>query len=106
MRNYVMTRTNFVIIALIAAFTICLALMASQAQAQESDEVEYEFSFALAEGESSTERQDRLADEVGDYCENLTSSTSGLYASECEEEITTAVNDQIEESAEARFASR
>ncbi|MEM9234887.1 MAG: hypothetical protein AAGA69_11715 [Pseudomonadota bacterium] len=67
--------------------------------AQESEEIEYEFAFAYEEGETREERQDRLETEVADYCDGIADS---YY---CEEEITTAVNEAMEEDSNDAFAS-
>lgn len=92
-------RTKVVIAVLIAC--ACLLFVSTVAQAQESDdEIEYEFTFAYEEGESSDERQARLEEEVEDYCDGINSS---YY---CEDEITGAVNDAMEEDDGERYAEK
>ena len=89
-----------VIIAILIACS-CLLFVSTVAQAQESDDaIEYEFTFAYEEGETDDERDARLEEEVEEYCDGIDSS---YY---CEEEITTAVNDAMDEDEGELYASR
>lgn len=84
----------------VGAVLIASSFALTPALAQESDdEISYEFAFAYEEGETRDERQDRLENEVAEYCDGIDDS---YY---CEEEITTAVNDAMEEDTNDAFAS-
>lgn len=84
--------TPFRVQRLVGALTLAACFAASPALAQESEEeIEYEFAFAYEEDESYDDRQDRLEEEVADYCDGYDAS---YY---CEDEITDAVNDQMED---------
>lgn len=85
---------------------IAYVLVFSSANAQEQDAVPYEFAFSYdpaerADPEAEARMQERLADEAGDYCASVVARNDGITRSDCEAEITGAVNDSLDGETES-----